>query len=400
MIKELTLAMTSLPLGWESKEFEKCLKKVIYSKKIKRKEFLNEGLHPIISQEKENINGYWDKSDDLFKVNKPVVIFGDHTKILKYIDFDFVLGADGVKILLANENINSKYLFYFLQNMDLGDLGYARHYRLLKEIQISYPKSLPQQKHIVATLDKAFAAMDTAKANAEKNLQNAKELFESYLQNIFENKGGNWDEKTLGDENLLKIVDGDRGKNYPVKADFKDDGYCLFMNTKNVRNDGFLFVTKMFITKEKDKSMGKGKLTRNDIVMTTRGTIGNLGVYNENIPFDNIRINSGMLIFRPNQKVVTSQYLFELFRSGIMKNLIKRHVSGAAQPQLPIKTLVNFTLPIPPLNQQKQIVQKLNTLSIETKKLEAIYTQKIADLEEMKKSVLQKAFSGQLNTIN
>jgi restriction endonuclease S subunit len=134
--------------------------------------------------------------------------------------------------------------------------------------------------------------------------------------------------------------------------------------------------------------------------MTTRGTIGNLGVYNENIPFDNIRINSGMLIFRPNQKVVTSQYLFELFRSGIMKNLIKRHVSGAAQPQLPIKTLVNFTLPIPPLNQQKQIVQKLNTLSIETKKLEAIYTQKIADLEEMKKSVLQKAFSGQLNTIN
>ena len=108
MIKELTKGKTILFEEWESKEFEKCLQKVTYSKKIKRKEFLNEGLHPIISQEKEKINGYWDNSDDLFKVNKPVVIFGDHTKTLKYIDFDFVLGADGVKILLANSNISSE----------------------------------------------------------------------------------------------------------------------------------------------------------------------------------------------------------------------------------------------------------------------------------------------------
>jgi len=169
------------------------------------------------------------------------------------------------------------------------------------------------------------------------------------------------------------------------------------MNTKNVRSNGFLFDTTMFITKDKDMAMGKGKLKKNDVVMTTRGTIGNLGIYNNSVKYDEIRINSGMLIFRPNQNVIISEYLFEVFRSNIMKNFIKKHVSGAAQTQLPIKTLVKFILPVPKsLDKQKQIVRKLDQLSAETKKMEYIYQNKIADLEELKKSVLQKAFRGEL----
>ncbi|MBK8368704.1 MAG: restriction endonuclease subunit S [Bacteroidetes bacterium] len=151
--------------------------------------------------------------------------------------------------------------------------------------------------------------------------------------------------------------------------------------------------------KQKTKQWEKGKLKRNDVVMTTRGTIGNLGVYNSDVEFDNIRINSGMLIFRPNLKQITSEYLFEILRSGIIKEQIRKQVTGAAQPQLPIKTLVNFVFPVPKsLKEQQAIVQKLDALSKETKKLEAIYTQKINDLEELKKSVLQKAFSGELKT--
>jgi len=296
--------------------------------------------------------------------------------------FRYYLNSDYVKRLAKNSISGSG-----VGNLNVGTV---------RIFTISTPP-LPEQKRIVSILDRAFSAIEQSRNNAEQNLKNAKELFKSYLQGLFENKGYDWEEKALGDENLLKIIDGDRGRNYPRKADFQDDGYCLFMNTKNVRTDGFLFVTKMFITKEKDESMGKGKLTRNDVVMSTRGTIGNLGVYDKNVPFENIRINSGMLIFRPNQEVVNSQYLFELFRSGIMKNLIKKHVSGAAQPQLPIKTLVNFRLPIPKsLKDQELIVKKLYTLSIECKKLEAIYQQKIDDLEELKESILQKAFNGEL----
>ncbi len=275
------------------------------------------------------------------------------------------------------------------QNLSLGQLN---------NLPIPLPP-LPEQQRIVAILDKAFAAIAKAKANAEQNLRNAKELFESYLQSVFENKGEGWEEKKLGDSNLVEIIDGDRGKNYPTEKDFFDHEFCLFMNTKNVRSDGFKFDSKMFISEAKDKAMGKGKLKRNDVVMTTRGTIGNLGLYNDKIEFNNIRINSGMLIFRPNLQQIAPEYLFEVFRSGLFKKQIKKHVTGAAQPQLPIKTLVNFTLPVPEsVNEQQIIVQKLNVLSAETKKLETIYQQKINDLEELKKSILQKAFSGELKT--
>ena len=276
------------------------------------------------------------------------------------------------------------------QNLSLGQLN---------NLPIPIPP-LTEQQRIVAILDEAFAAIAKAKANAEQNLKNAKELFESYLQSVFENKGEGWEEKKLGDSNLVEIIDGDRGKNYPTEKDFLDHGFCLFMNTKNVRSDGFKFDSKMFISEAKDKAMGKGRLKRNDVVMTTRGTIGNLGLYNDKVEFNNIRINSGMLIFRPNLQQIAPEYLFEVFRSGIFKKQIKKHVTGAAQPQLPIKTLVNFTLPVPEsVNEQQIIVQKLNVLSAETKKLETIYQQKINDLDELKKSILQKAFSGELTTI-
>lgn len=123
--------IAGLPKGWEIKKFEDCLEKVVYTKKIQRKDFHDNGEYPIISQEQDFINGYWDNSNDLFKVKNPIVIFGDHAQVLKYVDFDFVLGADGVKILQPRNIINSRFFFYFLQNINLGSLGYARHYRLL-----------------------------------------------------------------------------------------------------------------------------------------------------------------------------------------------------------------------------------------------------------------------------
>ena len=267
---------------------------------------------------------------------------------------------------------------------------------ILKNIEIPLPP-LPEQQRIVVILDEVFDGIAKAKANAEQNLKNAKELFESYLQSVFETKGEGWEERKLGENDLIEIIDGDRGKNYPTQKDFFDEEFCLFMNTKNVRPDGFEFKSTMFINAEKDKLMGKGKLKRNDVVMTTRGTIGNLGVFNEKVKYENIRINSGMLIFRPNPKLISSEYLFEILRSGIIKNQINKHVTGAAQPQLPIKTLVNFTFPVPKsLSEQQTIVQKLDALSLETKKLETIYRTKIADLEELKKSILHKAFNGEL----
>jgi type I restriction enzyme, S subunit len=268
----------------------------------------------------------------------------------------------------------------------------------LREIPVPLPP-LPEQHRIVGFLDEAFEGIATAKANAEKNLQNARALFESHLQSFFTQRGDGWVEKRLGDESLLEIIDGDRGVNYPKVSDFQDEGHCLFLNTKNVRPDGFDFESTIFITAEKDGQLRKGKLKRDDVVLTTRGTIGNIGLYSDEVPFDNIRINSGMLIFRLNKRVLLSSFLFELLRSDLVKEQIRKETTGAAQPQLPIKTLVNFTIPVPAsIEDQRAIVMKLRAFEPEAKRLESIYQQKLAALEALKKSLLHQAFSGGLES--
>ena len=100
----------------------------------------------------------------------------------------------------------------------------------------------------MSIVDQAFEGIDRAIANTKKNLANARELFESYLNAIFIQKGNGWVEKKLGDTELLQIIDGDRGKNYPQNSDFLTEGHCLFLNTKNVRPDGFNFNATMFLT--------------------------------------------------------------------------------------------------------------------------------------------------------
>jgi len=314
-------------------------------------------------------------------------------------------GAYNVALMktMPNKNVFNKDFFYYYLISDEFQSRLAKV--SARSAQAGFSKDdiydfpvltppIPEQKRIVKILDEVFGKVEKAKENAEKNLNNSKELFESYLQSVF---ADNAEQKKLGDKNLLQIIDGDRGKNYPKKSDFLHEGFCLFLNTKNVRPDGFDFQTTMFITEKKDNALGNGKLQRNDVLLTTRGTIGNIAVYNKNVSFENIRINSGMLIFRPNTKLIIPEYLFAIFQSVIMKSQIKKYVSGAAQPQLPIKTLVNFSIPVPKsLSEQKTIVKKLDALSAKTKKLEKIYERKLADLEELKKSVLSKAFKGEL----
>lgn len=142
--------------GWQTKPFEDCIEPVEYTRKVQRRDFLLEGQFPIVSQEAEFTNGFWNDEVDVFKVLKPVVIFGDHTQVLKYVDFDFVLGADGVKILQPRNFLCPKFFFYQLQAAELPSLGYARHYRLLKELELCIPP-LAEQQRIAGALDKAFA---------------------------------------------------------------------------------------------------------------------------------------------------------------------------------------------------------------------------------------------------
>lgn len=159
------------------------------------------------------------------------------------------------------------------------------------------------------------------------------------------------DTKSMTD--VCEIIDGDRGKNYPTADEFSDEGYCLFLNAKNVTSTGFNFATCMFVTKEKDEVLRKGKLSRGDVVLTTRGTLGNLAFYTEDIPFEHVRINSGMVILRMKQDVVDEVYFIEQFKMQLA-DIREKIASGSAQPQLPISAMNKINILTPNIEKQRQ----------------------------------------------
>ncbi len=159
---------------------------------------------------------------------------------------------------------------------------------------------------------------------------------------------------------LAEIIDGDRGKNYPKQGEFYPQGYCLFLNTGNVTKEGLTFEENQFITKEKDEALRKGKLKRGDIVYTTRGTVGNAGYYNSNVPYENVRINSGMVILRANGEIVDARFLYQILKSEYYRPYFKQYCTGSAQPQLPIKNFSQIYLNVPDIKTQHRIADILS----------------------------------------
>ena len=146
----------------------------------------------------------------------------------------------------------------------------------------------------------------------------------------------------------LEIIDGDRGKNYPKRTDFSDDGYCLFLNTGNVTDRGFNFTKCDFIAREKDEALRKGKLKRRDVVLTTRGTVGNVSFYDRSVHYDHIRINSGMVILRAKPSILDPRFLYFFVRSRVFGEQVVSLTTGSAQPQLPIRDIKQINIPVPP----------------------------------------------------
>ncbi|MEI6062155.1 MAG: restriction endonuclease subunit S, partial [Bacteroidota bacterium] len=256
-----------------------------------------------------------------------------------------------------------------------------------KAIEIPLPP-LPEQHRIVSILDKAFAAIATAKANAEQNLKNAKELFESYLQGVFEN--GNWENVKLS-ELAKDIIDGDHMP--PPKS---EEGFP-FITISNINkqnhqidfSDTFKVPREYFAKLKENRKPKKG-----DVLYTVTGSYG-IPVLIENDFEFCFQRHIGLI--RPKVNVF-SRWLYYWILSPQAIFQANDTATGTAQKTVSLTALRNFVLPKMTLKEQQTIVAKLDALSAETIKLEAIYQQKIVDLEELKKSVLQKAFNGELKT--
>ena len=197
-----------------------------------------------------------------------------------------------------------------------------------------------------------------------------------------------WEQRKLGD--LVDVLDGDRGKNYPTSDDFDISGHTIFLNASNVTNNGFLFQDNQFISEEKSNSMGNGKLEEDDIVVTSRGSLGHIAWYNAEIssfiPY--ARINSGMLILR-NKKEAETEYLYHFMKSDKGQSQISFMSFGSAQPQLTKKGVEGLEVILPPKREEQA---KLGKYFSNFDHLITLHQRKYIELKELKKYMLQNMF--------
>ena len=288
--------------------------------------------------------------------------------------------------ILPNDKTIPEYLFYcFLEKKEeliaqaVGGAQPNISQIKIKNTKIPLPP-LPEQQRIVSILDEAFAAIAKAKANAEQNLKNAKELFESYLQGVFENK--NWETKTLGEIGSPKMC------KRILKHQTSTTGEIPFYKIGTFGKTPDAFISKEIYDEFRTKYSFPKK---GDVLISASGTIGRRVRYDGEPAFFQ---DSNIVWIDNDEKHVLNDYLYVFYEFCDWQPS-----KGATISRLYNSNLTSIKIVFPKsLEEQKNILLKIDAVSSETKKLESIYQQKINDLEELKKSILQKAFAGELKT--
>jgi type I restriction enzyme S subunit len=252
-------------------------------------------------------------------------------------------------------------------------------------IEIVLPP-LPEQQRIVTLLDEAFDGIATAKANAEKNLQNARAIFESHLQAVFTQQGVGWQEKTLAE--ISTIFGRGKSRHRPRNEPKLYGGKYPFIQTGDIRNSGH-FITEYSQTYS-ELGLAQSKLwPKGTICITIAANIAETGILDFDACFPDSVI--GVVPNPAEAEVGFVEYLLQSF-----KVRIQALGQGSAQANINMGTFENERFPFPGVAEQRRIVAKLDDLSEETQRLETIYQHKLTALDELKKSLLHRAFSGDL----
>ena len=346
---------------WTYKKFEDCIENVKYTTKIQSKDYMASGEYPIISQEEELVSGYWNKNEDVFSAPRPLVVFGDHTRVLKYIDFDFVLGADGVKILLPIEDLEAKFLFYFLKWYNVPNLGYSRHYKLLKEISIPIPP-LSIQHSIVAELDLLHSVISKKKEQLRELDNLAQSLFYQMFGDPITNPMG-WEIKKLGE-----VAENCDYMRKPITASDRIPGNIPYYGASGIVDyvRDYIFDGDYLLVSEDGANL------------LARSTPIAFSISGKNW----VNNHAHVLKFRESYTQLYVQTLINLID-------ISDIVTGAVQPKLNQAQLNKFPLPLPPLSLQQSFAAKVSAIEAQKQAI----TQSIQHTEALLAQRMDNYFS-------
>ena len=304
-------------------------------------------------------------------------------------------------LLRPGSELNSRYLYHlinspyaqkYLLDRRVGSAQQVVNTKILKNWEIPVP-SLCEQERIVAILDEAFAGIATAVANTEKNLANARELFENYLNGVFSRRGEGWIEKPLK-EFSESVSTGPFGSMLH-KSDYVTVGVPL-VNPVNIVDGTIRPDERKMISSDTRERLQSYILRAGDIVIARRGEIGRCAVVTKEQT--GWVCGTGCFFVRPGN-TVDPYFLAHMLRSVRYRSELERLSSGATMLNLSNTALSNLRICIPSLAEQRNIIAHMSELLAQCEEVRSIYRNKLHALAELKQSLLQKAFSGELTAI-
>jgi type I restriction enzyme S subunit len=443
-----TSNLPELPTGWVWTRLGEMIDKIpLTGRKLKQSEYQEEGKFPVIDQGQAFIGGHTDREELKVCCERPLIIFGDHTKIVKYVDFDFVAGADGVKVIKPLEAFYPKLFYYFIQMVPLPDKGYARHFQFVEKSAIPLPP-LAEQQRIVAKIEELFTELDAGVEALQKVKAQLKRYRQAVLKHAFEGKLTEaWREMHRGELEpasvLLERMRDKRAKNINVGAHSRAPRaraprpYTMDASSLPQLPEGWVWTTlgniasfKNGINFDKTQKGNNGILTIDVLNMYSHDIRVNLkGLYRVNRkPEKDYLLENGDILFvrssvkregvgwaalfkeieepvtfcgfiirsRLHSEDLLPEYITYFLRTNFARELIVNSGSQVTITNISQPSLGRIPIPIPPLAEQHKIVEEIERRFSIADEVEKVVEQSLKQAERLRQSILKKAFGGKL----
>lgn len=356
-------------------------------KKIKQKAYLDNGLLPIIDQGHLLIGGYTDDSTKAIVCNYPVIVFGDHTKCVKFIAFPFAPGADGIKVLQPKKEILPKYLYYGTQYLTfrMEDKGYARHYQHIEKKELIVP-SLPEQERIVARLEELFSELD----KAVETLKTTKQQLAVYRQVVLKEAFRDITVKKTIRELSSFVTSGSRGW-----AKYYADTGARFIRITDLtrdsitlKNDSIQYVELPNIAEGK-----RSRLIQGDVLVSITADLGSIALIPPNIGEAYVNQHIAMIRFK---NTVQSEYMAWYLKSDYGQKDLLKNKRGGGKLGLGLNDIRDTNVPVTTDSEALKVVSKIDHQLGNCNQIEKTVDTALQQAEAMRQSILKQAFEGRL----
>ncbi len=353
--------------------------------KTPQSEYQASGRYAVVDQGKKLVAGYTDNPDLLYGGESPVIVFGDHTRHFKYVDFPFCMGADGVKVLRPNGDWDVKFLYYYLSSLNIPSAGYSRHFKFLKEQVVPRPP-IHEQRRIAAVLDHA----NELRAKRRQALDHLDDLTQSMLLDMFGDPAANprgWGSVRCQDVCRRVTV----GIVFQPASYYQEAGIPA-LRSLNIRPGEIVLDNVVHFSEQANETtLAKTRIWEDDVVLVRTGRPGTAAV----VPGSLNGANAiDVLITTPDKSQVDPVYLCSFFNSPAGKRIVLGQKRGQIQEHLNVGSLKAVALPLPPVALQQEFARRVR----EVDKLRATCRTSLAELDALFASVRDRAFKGLLWT--